>query len=221
MSPLTYERPRLGAALPDDEKRRALEILAVSRETACRLDIFVDVLVKWRRRVSLVSRQALEALWLRHIADSGQLLKFAPQNARIWVDLGSGAGFPGAIIAIMLVESGGSTVNLIESDQRKCAFLTAVSRETGASLNVHCGRIESILPKITGVDVVTSRATANLPQLIEWSAEKIEAGATGLFLKGKHYRGELTGYRVPDRIHLDVEPSLIDSDGSIIVASRK
>lgn len=204
--------------MKEDAKESAARLLAVSRETLERLEMFEALLRKWQPRLNLVSRHALDDLWMRHIADSGQLLRLASQDARIWADLGSGAGFPGAILGVMLRERAGACVHLIESDQKKCAFLAAVSRETEAPLIIHCQRIESALPRLAGVDVIVSRATASLPVLLNWSRATLEAGALGLFSKGKTYAAELTGYTPPDRIALRLEPSRTDSGAVIVVA---
>jgi len=126
------------------------------------------------------------------LADSGQIASHSP-DARRWADIGSGAGFPGLVVAILLKAQSGSRVHLIESDQRKASFLRAVSRETGAPAIVHCGRVEIELPKLVGeVDAISARALAPLPTLIDWSNEHLLKNAVGVFLKGENWRAELT-----------------------------
>lgn len=199
-------------------KERALELLSVSRETLAKIEVFEALLRKWNRSINLVGPDALEDLWIRHIADSAQLVRHAPDSAKVWVDLGSGAGFPGVILGLLLAERPDARVHLIESDQKKCAFLRTVSRETAAPLKIHCGRAETELKKIEPVEIVVSRAVASLPRLLEWSRPSLEAGARGLFLKGKHYRRELTGYQPPSTLSLSFAPSLTDPEAVIVIA---
>ncbi len=147
-------------------------------------------------------------MWTRHVADSAQLVPLAPE-ARSWVDIGSGAGFPGLVVAIMLRERPGMRVHLVESNQRKCAFLREVVRDTGAPATVHAGRIEDVLQSFSEVDVLSARALAPLPQLLLWGKRLIDAGTTGLFLKGEEFATESAsvasyGYAieaVPSRTH--------------------
>ena len=119
--------------------------LTVSRETIDRLSIYANLLEKWNPRINLVSRSTLDDLWSRHIVDSAQLFELAPVTAKHWVDLGSGGGFPGLVIAILAKELRPELeVVLVESDQRKCAFLRTVSRETNCGAVVHSKRVEEI-----------------------------------------------------------------------------
>ena len=115
-----------------ENRRAALRLVPVSRETEDRLATYVDLLARWRKTTNLIAESTFASVWTRHIADSAQLLALAPQ-ARRWVDLGSGAGFPGLVIAIQLADVAGAAVHLIESDQRKCAFLREAVRVTGAA----------------------------------------------------------------------------------------
>ena len=114
-----------------DDRRAALRLVPVSRETEDRLAAFVDLLDRWRQKTNLIANSTFASVWTRHIADSAQLLALAPE-ARRWVDMGSGAGFPGLVIAIQLAGVPGAVVHCIESDQRKCAFLREAARATGA-----------------------------------------------------------------------------------------
>ncbi len=156
------------------------------------LEIYEALLRAWQPRINLVSGQTLMALWTRHFADSAQLLESFPNISR-WADLGSGAGFPGMVLALLLKPRPGAVVHLIESDQRKAAFLRAVSRETAAPAIVHVGRIESELPSLLGeVEGICARALAPLPRLVDWSGEHLLKSAIGVFLKGEDWRGELT-----------------------------
>ncbi len=179
----------------------------VSRETAERLATYVERLQAWQRIKNLVAPSTLDKVWTRHIADSAQLLDLAPA-ARHWVDLGTGAGLPGLVIAILLTGREGARVDLVESNARKCAFLREVVRETRAPAIVHAGRIEAVLPGLEGrPDVVTSRALAPLAVLVDMSRTLLDCGATGLFLTGENADDSfhrIAGYgleAMPSRTH--------------------
>jgi 16S rRNA (guanine527-N7)-methyltransferase len=182
------------------------------------LEIYLELLRKWQPKINLVSETTLGEAWTRHFADSAQVLDAAPQ-VTTWVDLGSGAGFPGMVLALCL--KGRGEAHLIESDQRKAAFLRAVSRETGAPAAIYCGRIESELPKLEGhVEGVTSRAVAPLRQLLAWSSDLLLKNAIGVFLRGEDWRRELTDSRLPSSFQLDSIPSRTNPKASLIVAAR-
>ena len=147
--------------------------------------MYVERLRVWQRIKNLVGPATLDAVWTRHIADCAQLPALVPK-ARRWVDLGSGAGFPGLVIAIMLAETAGAHVDLIESNNRKCAFLREVVRETKSPATVHAGRIEDVLPRLaTPVEVVTARALAPLELLVGLAEPLLARGAVGLFFTGE------------------------------------
>ena len=168
----------------DHDRRAALSIVAVSRETEARLAAYVDLLCRWQTIKNLVGSSTLDAIWTRHIADSAQLVTLAPDALR-WVDLGSGAGFPGLVVAILLCGRPGARVDLIESNERKCAFLREAVRLTAAPARVHMGRIADVLPRIERpVEIVTARALAALPELLAMSEALLSGGTRGLFLVG-------------------------------------
>ena len=153
---------------------------------------YEELLRRWQTKINLVAPNTLDDLWLRHFADSAQVKAAAP-HARLWADLGSGAGFPGLVTALLLKKHPGAMVHLIESDQRKGAFLRAVSRETAAPAQVHIGRIETILPELgVPLDAISARALAGLSDLLAYSSNSLEKGAKGVFLKGEDWREELT-----------------------------
>src|SRR5277367_6578959 len=131
------------AVSPDVDRREALRLIPVSRETGGRLAAYVDLLARWRKTINLIAESTFPSVWTRHIADSAQLLALTP-GARRWVDMGSGAGFPGLVIAIQLADVPGAVVHCIESDQRKCAFLREAVRATGAAATIHSERVEAI-----------------------------------------------------------------------------
>ncbi len=199
------------------DKARALALVPVSRETEQRLDRLVEALLLWSERVNLVASSSLEHLWTRHIADSLQLLALAPA-AKVWIDLGSGAGFPGLVLACALAERPGAVVHLVESNLKKAAFLREAARAAGAPVVVHAERIEDFAKGFAGpVDAVTARALAPLPNLLEWAAPLLKTGATGLFLKGQDVEAELTQASKYWTIQHDLVPSKTSPDGRIVV----
>ena len=177
--------------LPAD-KSAALALTPVSRETEARLDRYVDLLREWQAKTNLVAPSTLPNLWTRHISDSLQLLGLAP-SARTWVDLGSGGGFPGVVLACALAEMPGANIQLVERNAKKAAFLREAIRVTSAAGTVHLADIGDIVDRITGpIDCVTARALAPLHQLIGFAEPLVGKGAKALFLKGQDVEAELT-----------------------------
>ena len=167
------------------DRRAALRLVPVSRETEERLAAFVALLDRWRKTTNLISNATFASVWTRHVADCAQLLALAP-DARRWVDMGSGAGFPGLVIAIQLADVPEAKVHCIESDQRKCAFLREAARATGAAAIIHPERVEAIEPESLGpVDAVTARAFAPLPLTLKLARPWMERGAVGVFPRGE------------------------------------
>lgn len=159
------------------------------------LGLYEALLRRWQAKINLVAPNTLDDVWWRHFADSAQVAAAAP-DATVWADLGSGAGFPGLVTALLLKDRPGAQVHLIESDQRKAAFLRAVSRETGAPVTVHAARIETALPPLAAeIDAVSARALAPLDRLVEMAREPLQNGATAVFLKGEEWQDELTAAR--------------------------
>jgi len=174
------------------DKAVALTLTPVSRETEARLDRYVDLLLEWQAKTNLVAPSTLPSLWTRHIADSLQLLALAPA-AKVWVDLGSGGGFPGVVLACALAETPGATVHLVERNTRKAAFLREALRVTSTPGMVHLAEIGDTVDRITGrVDCVTARAVAPLNQLVGFAEPLVRKGAKALFLKGQDVEAELT-----------------------------
>jgi 16S rRNA (guanine527-N7)-methyltransferase len=187
--------------------------LAVSRETRARLEAYAAALIRWNPRINLVSRTTLDDLWLRHIADCAQLLDCAPAEARRWVDLGSGAGLPAAIIAAVAAETRpGLAVTAIESDARKCAFMAEAARAMGVALDIRCARIEAVAP--FPADVVLARALAPLSTLLAL-AEPFHAGV-GLFPKGARHAEEIAAAAADWRFAHRVLPSTTDPSAAIL-----
>jgi 16S rRNA (guanine527-N7)-methyltransferase len=202
---------------PDSDRKAALRVAPVSRETEERLTIYVELLAKWRKITNLISAPSFGEVWSRHIADSIQLLDLAP-DARRWVDLGTGAGFPGMVIAILLRGQPGSLVHLVESDQRKCAFLREVARATGAPVQIHAVRVESLIPAaLMPVDAVTARAFAPLPDVLELAKVWLTKGAVGVFPRGRTTDAQLRA--IPDLTDLQITTvaSKIDAGSTILI----
>lgn len=194
-----------------------MELVPVSRETEERFVLYAELLTRWQRVKNLVASSTLSEIWTRHIADSAQILALAPA-ARRWADLGSGAGFPGLVVAICLAETPDVEIHLIEANARKCAFLREVARECGAPATIHNGRIEDVVPTLNFIDVVTARALAPLPRLIEMGRILIDSGATALFLKSQ---GEITDSAGLDPAYdVTLVPSRTSADGRIVILRR-
>jgi 16S rRNA (guanine527-N7)-methyltransferase len=203
------------------DRAEALRLCPALHQAESELEIYERMLREWNPRINLVSASTLAEVWIRHFADSAQLHEHLPEISR-WADLGSGAGFPGMVLALLLKRRPGASVSLIESDQRKAAFLRAVSRETGAPATVICGRIESELPKLAGaVEGVSARALAPLGQLLDWSSELLLKNATGAFLKGENWRAELTGVEAEVNFSLVEITSRTHPSGRIVVVTRR
>ena len=199
------------------DRARALALTPVSRETEDRLDRFVAVFTQWQRRINLIAPSTESKLWTRHIADSLQLLALAP-HARIWVDLGSGGGFPGLVIACALADRPGAQVHLVESNTKKAAFLREATRVTGAPAVVHAQRIADFVQHPPGsVDVVTARALAPLAKLLAEASPLLKTGAIGLFPKGQDVGAELTEAAKYWKTQLSLVPSRTDSAGKIVI----
>lgn len=173
------------------DRDAALALFPLPPEIVRRLDVYADLLRKWQKTINLVANSTLPQLWSRHIADLLQVSAAVPQ-ARIWADLGSGGGFPGLVTAIRLAETPGARVHLIKSDQRKCAFLRNVSRETSAPTIIHNARIETFIDDLTDpIEAVSARALAPLPVLVDYAKNLLAKGAVGVFLKGQDYEAEV------------------------------
>ena len=202
------------ADLPSaDDKATALALTPVSRETAARLDRYVDLLVEWQAKTNLVAPSTLPHLWTRHVADSLQLLDLAPAAKR-WIDLGAGAGFPGLVIACALGQTG--EVHLVESNQKKASFLREAARTLALPAIVHAGRIEDFIAD-RPFDVVTARALAPLDRLIGYAIPLLKTGAVGLFPKGQDVAAELTQASKSWSIEAELIPSKTDPRGRIVL----
>jgi 16S rRNA (guanine527-N7)-methyltransferase len=186
------------------------KLTGVSRETLARLQLYVDLLAAWNRRINLVGPRTIGDVWRRHILDSAQLRPLIPPSARILVDLGSGAGLPGLILAILGIPE----VHLVEVDQRKCVFLREAARVTSTPVTLHAQRLE----KVTGIraDVVTARAFAPLPNLLDQAEGLVGTHSILLFLKGKTAGEELTEAAKGWKMRATLHPSVSDPSGTVL-----
>ncbi len=191
----------------------------VDTELAERLAVFEQLLLKWQPKMNLVAPSTLKSIRTRHFEDSLQVSDALPE-ARRWIDIGSGAGFPGIVTALRLRGEAGGLVHLVESDHRKCAFLREVSRETQAPVEVHRGRIEEILPTLPEVDAISARALASMAVLVGMTLDRIEKGAIGVFLKGQDVASELTEIPIYSSLKLRLVTSRTDPLGRIVILGR-
>ncbi len=182
----------------------------VSRETLERLEVYLALLRKWQRRINLVSRNSLADPWRRHILDSAQIYHFRPEIRGLWLDLGSGAGFPALVLAIM----GLGEANLVESDGRKCAFLSEAARITEAPVTIHNARIESL--GLGKAQTITARALAPLVKLLDLAAPFIAPTSELLLWKGQDVDEELTRAAKYWNIRVEKHSSITDATGTIL-----
>ena len=184
--------------------------LDVSRETQDRLTAYVALVEKWQRRVNLVSASTLPDIWSRHIWDSAQLAPLVPEGTRRILDVGSGAGFPGLVLAALC----DAECHLVESDQKKAIFLQTVVRDCGIPAVVHTARIES-LPSL-GAEIVTARALAPMDRLLDLLADQLSAGTRCLFLKGAQAEQELATLGTRPDLSWELTPSLTNPDAFVV-----
>jgi 16S rRNA (guanine527-N7)-methyltransferase len=196
------------------EETQLLVDFVPNPEALARLKIFATLLAAWNRRINLVSRGDLEELWPRHIADSLQLVPLLPETLTDAVDLGSGAGFPGLVLAIAT----GIPFSLIESDQRKAAFLIEAARITEAPVRVHAVRIEAV--RLAPVRLVTARALAPLPDLLALAAPFLAPDGVALFPKGQNAGIELTDAAAQWQMRVERFSSRTDPRASILRISE-
>ena len=199
---------------PPLDARGFAEIVPVSRETLARLEAYAELLTRWSERINLIGRDTLADLWRRHMLDSAQLLPLVPDNARSLIDLGSGAGFPGLVLAILGVRG----VELVEADSRKAAFLREAARISEANVAIRPCRIAAV-PR-HAVDVVTARALAPLARLLDLAWPFIAPATICLFLKGERAEEELTAARKRWTMSMSMQPSIADPRGVVLHLSE-
>ncbi len=188
-------------------------LVSVSRETADRLEDYITLLKKWNKTINLVSSNSLDDPWRRHILDSAQLVNHMPNRKARIVDLGSGAGLPGIILALILPEA---DVHLVESDQRKSAFLREAARVLGCQISIHVERIETAVNTIQDIDVFTARALAPLPRLLKY-IEPIPTKKVCIFHKTEGINKEIDGLDPAILKTVRVLDSISDPRGKILV----
>jgi 16S rRNA (guanine527-N7)-methyltransferase len=193
----------------------------VPPETVDRLILYERLLRQWQKAVNLVAPATLDAVWHRHLADSAQLVALAPPGIHSWVDLGSGAGFPGLVAAIMM-PSPSPRFTLIESDTRKCAFLREVARQTGVAVDILSRRVESARTSVNEdlPRVVSARALAPLDRLLDLAEPLSPPGTTLLFPKGREVAQELQMAESRWQFQVALVPSVTDTHGRIAVITN-
>jgi 16S rRNA (guanine527-N7)-methyltransferase len=186
------------------------ELVRVSRETLARLEVYAELLTRWSARINLVGHDTLRDLWRRHILDSAQLHRFIPSAAQHLIDLGSGAGLPGLVLAILGIPG----IELVEADSRKAAFLREAARITRAEVAIRPCRIQAVPPH--PIDVITARACAPLDRLLDLAAPFLAPRTLCLFPKGERFNEELTLARKAWTMNVSVEQSLSDRRGVVL-----
>lgn len=176
------------------------------------MQAYLALLTEWNENMNLVGPSALAEFWPRHAYDSAQLLRFAPE-ARVWADLGAGAGFPGLVLAILLKGAPGAKVHLVESMAKRCRFLAAVAQQLGLPVEIHNARAEDLGIR---VDIVTARACAPAVRLLGYAEPFLKRGATGLFLKGQDVVSELTEATKYWKFEAELSASSSHPDGRIL-----
>lgn len=192
----------------------------VSREMREKLEIYHRLLLKWQKAINLISPRTIQEAWIRHFADSAQLTRYIPvasdvsRESSIVADLGSGAGFPGLVLAMLRDDL---DIHLIESDQRKCQFLKTVSRETGVNITVHNARIESCINDISP-DYVTARALADVSSLLSYVAPWAQGNShlECFFLKGAKVRAEVIEAEAAFSFDYTIQDSITDPSAAIL-----
>jgi 16S rRNA (guanine527-N7)-methyltransferase len=183
-----------------------------------RLSRYETLLRAWNAHTNLVAPSTLADIWGRHFWDSAQLMTHLPVGARTILDIGSGAGFPGLVLAIMLKDTRTGTVHLVDSTQKKCRFLAEVAAACGVEPVIHWARAEDLAP--LGADVVTARAVAPLTALLPLIERHLSADAVALLLKGAKATEELTLARLAWELEANAIPSRSDSTGMVLRVTR-
>ena len=193
----------------------------VSRETMNCLENYVDLLIKWNQSINLISKHTINQIWDRHVLDSAQLVRFIDKDVRKWVDLGSGAGFPGLVVASIVKDSIPKLcVSLVESDQRKCVFLRQAADLLKVNVEIFAGRVQDCSFK--NADIISARALAPIKKLLPYFIQlgKIK-GSKGLFLKGKNINKELKDVEGLEKFYIKTYPSLVDASGFVLEVEKR
>ena len=214
-------------SLSDADCSDALRLVPELAPHVEQITTLVALLDRWRKVTNLVSDASFAGLWTRHIADSAQLLaaasaarSSAATSITRWLDLGTGAGFPGLVIAILLSKTPGAIVHCVEADKRKCAFLREAARATGAPATIHPHRIETLTAAdIPNITIVTARALSPLPRLLQEAAPWLDAGALGIFPRGASERQTPLDAAVAGTYDITSTPSRTDPRGTILLVN--
>lgn len=215
----------VGSALvrpPESSRRQPPEAVqallmsdyGVSRETIERFEAYQAILTKWAPRINLVGASTLAAFWERHILDSAQILPLARPSARTWVDFGSGAGFPGLVIAALVQSRDGAQVTLIEASAKRCGFLREAARAMQVQVDIVNDKLEHVTPR--PVDVITARAFTALDRLLAYGEKWLGPESQALFPKGEEVSGELEQASTNWLFKSTIHPSVSDARGCIV-----
>lgn len=195
------------------------EWLNVSRETESRLRMLCKIVTKWTPAVNLVAKSTVNDMWARHVVDSAQLFLYTPHDARRWLDLGSGAGFPGLVIAAICKQLRPDlTLTLVESDKRKSVFLAEAARSIDVSVVIACARAEAVSPN--AADVVSARALTSLDGLCRLAATHLKPAGLAIFPKGANSAAEIETARKNWTFSLTAHPSKTDPAASILLLTN-
>lgn len=188
----------------------------VSRETIERLEQFGELTIKWNPRINLVAKSTIPDLWSRHILDSVQLYQYAPAKPKKWLDIGSGGGFPGIVMAVVAAEkSPETTFTLIESDQRKSTFLRSAARELGLNLKVIASRIEETESQTA--DVISARALSALTDLFPFINRHLVEDGVAILPKGRSYQDEINAAKRDWHFDVHAHQSMTDHEARVLV----
>jgi len=194
----------------------SLADLDVSRETIAKLRAYADLIIRWNPKINLVAPSTIPELWQRHIVDSAQIFTHAPRGARHWVDIGSGGGLPGLVCAVLAQDvMPQCRFSLIESDQRKCAFLMTAARELGLTVAVLAKRAEAVAPQ--QADIVSARALAPLPVLLGLVCRHLQPDGVALLPKGKNHEQELAAARAEWQFNATTIESRTDNLARLLI----
>lgn len=202
--------------MPSSRELKLLQsIYSLDDEALNKLALYRKILTQWQSKTNLVAPSTLEFFWERHVADSLQILALYP-DVKYWTDIGSGGGFPGMVLAIMLGQQGEGNVNMVESIQKKCSFLRKVANETDAAAKIYVSRIESCTKQFTEAEAISARALASLDKLLELTEGHIVGPRFGIFHKGRDYRREIEECNGKWAFDLVVQNSKIDAESVIL-----
>jgi 16S rRNA (guanine527-N7)-methyltransferase len=208
-----------------EEAARAWFQSRVSRETFADLEALAALAAKWQQSINLVSNASMPYFWQRHLVDSAQINDLAPKDRMVWIDLGSGGGFPGLVIALLRRDTSSFRMHLVESNGKKCAFLREVARQLRLPVTVHTARIEQALPRLISTSspqsiVLSARALASMTQLLDWCHQPLLQGSVALFPKGQDVDDELIEARKAWNFDCDLIQSISEPRARIVRISN-